>query len=415
MSRLTLVEAEDGDPDHPSTTSGEPSVWNRPFVELVAAQALFGFAYSTFLLLPKLLAQGYGASAGDIGFVMAAFGVVSLAVIPFVGPVIGRFGRQPTLIAANLLLAASALAFVLVSRAGLAAAALRGLHGVAWSLFFAAGMSLVADVAPPSRLGQAIGLYGGAGLAMNAIAPAVAEPIAAHFGARPVFVLSALVAVVGAWFCRRLPAGVASEGSSAPANGAAPLRGRLVPVFTVLTVGGLAAAGMFTFVAPFALAHGIPAVRAVFIAYTATALGVRVGGARLTDRAGHRRAALAGGVGYGVIVIVMGLAGPAHLALIGAAFGLAHGVVFPAVMALMLQGAPSATRPRRLALANGAINLGIVGVGLLGTAAERLGYPAVFVATGAVTFASALLLLLPPPGPRARASASSTSRPTPTR
>ena len=81
MSRLTLVEAEDGDPDHPSKSSGEPSVWNRPFVELLVAQALFSFAYATFLLLPKILAVGYGASAGDIGFVMAAFGVVSLAAM----------------------------------------------------------------------------------------------------------------------------------------------------------------------------------------------------------------------------------------------------------------------------------------------------------------------------------------------
>jgi MFS family permease len=414
MSRLQLSEAEDGDPDHPP--SGEPSVWNRPFIELVAGQALFGFAYSTFLLLPKLLAVGYGASAGQIGFVMAAFGVVSLAAIPFVGPAITRFGRRRTLVAANILLAASALAFVLVTRAGLAAAALRGLQGVAWSLFFAAGMSLVADIAPPSRLGQAIGLFGGAALAMNALAPAVAEPIAARFGAKPVFVLSWGVALVGAWFCRRLPAGVASVGSSAPANGANPPARRLLPVFVVLTVGGLAAAGMFTFVAPFALAHGVNAVRAFFIAYTATALGVRIGGARLTDWAGHRSSALAGGIGYGAVVIVMGLAGPAHLALIGAAFGLAHGIVFPAVMALILHGASSASRPRLLALANGAINLGVVGVGVLGAAAAHVGYPMVFVATGAVTFASALLLLLPQQaGSRARASVSSTSRPAPTR
>jgi MFS family permease len=415
MSRLTLVEAEDGDPDHPSKSSGEPSVWNRPFVELLVAQALFSFAYATFLLLPKILAVGYGASAGDIGFVMAAFGVVSLAAIPFVSPAVARLGRRRTLIVANLLIAGSALGFVLVTRAGLGAAALRGLQGVAWSLFFAAGMALCADAAPPSRLGQAIGLYGGAALAMNAIAPAIAEPIAARLGAKPMFVLAAAVALVGAAFCRRLPAGVAAAGSAAPANGTRSSAGRLVPVFVVLTVGGLASAAMFTFVAPFALAHRMETVRGFFIAYTATALGVRIAGAPLTDRAGHRRAALAGGAGYGVVVVVMGLAGPAHLALVGAAFGVAHGVVFPAVMALILHGAPSAARPRLLALANGAINLGIVGVGLLGTAAERLGYPTVFVATGVVTFGSALLLLLPARRPRAPASASSTSRPTPIR
>jgi predicted MFS family arabinose efflux permease len=100
----------------------------------------------------------------------------------------------------------------------------------------------------------------------------------------------------------------------------------------------------------------------------------------------------------------MGLLGPKHLALLGGAFGLAHGIGFPALMALILESGRPEARPRLLALANGAINVGIVGVGILGAAAERIGYPAVFVATGAITFAAGLLLLKP----RSPASASST-------
>jgi MFS family permease len=395
------------DSDDPDSSPPAPAdrIWTRAFTDLVIAQSLFGFAYAVFLLLPKVLAVAYGASARDIGFVMAAFGVLSLAVIPAVPPVIGRLGRRQTMRASCLLLGASALGFVLVTRAGGPAALLRGLHGVAWSLFFAAGMSLVAEAVPPGRLGQAIGLYGGAALAMNAVAPAVAEPIAAHFGARAVFVLSAAVALGGAWFCHRLPAAVTpAKRPSVDAARAASSGGLLARVLIVLTVGGLAAAGMFTFVAPFSLAHGIAVVRGFFIAYTATALAVRIGGARLTDRLGHQRTALVGGVGYGLTVVAMGLFGPRHLVLLGGAFGLAHGIVFPALMALILESGRPEARPRLLALANGAINVGIVGVGMLGAVAERAGYPAVFVATGAITFAAGLLLSQP----LSRSSASST-------
>ncbi len=174
----------------------------------------------------------------------------------------------------------------------------------------------------------------------------------------------------------------------------------------MLAVGGLAAAGMFTFVAPFSLAHGIGVVRGFFVAYTATALLIRVGGGRLTDWLGHQRTALAGGAGYGLVVIAMGLCGPKHLVVLGAAFGLAHGILFPALMTLLLDGAGPSARPRLLALANGAINLGVIGLGILGSAAERRGYPAVFVATGAITFASALLLAPRKPS-RSRVCASS--------
>ena len=55
-----------------------PRLWTRAFVDLLIAEALFGFSYALFVLLPKLLAVGYGATAGQIGTVMASFGVASL-------------------------------------------------------------------------------------------------------------------------------------------------------------------------------------------------------------------------------------------------------------------------------------------------------------------------------------------------
>jgi MFS family permease len=383
----------------------EDRLWSRAFVDLVISQALFGFAYSVFVLLPKFLAVGYHADAESIGLVMAAFGVVSLAAIPAIGPIVTRIGRRRAMIWASALLGVSAAGFLFISGADLLAACLRGVHGIAWSLLFAAGMSLVADVAPPARLGQAIGLFGGANLAMTALAPAIAEPIAARYGARAVFVLAAAVAIATAWDCRRLPNTVAANGAAAkPQPGTARTR---AAALIVLAVGGLAAAGMFTFIAPFALSHDITVVRGFFVAYTVTALALRIGGARLTDRVGHRRTALAGAAGYGLVVILAGIAGPSHLVVLGALFGAAHGVVFPALMALILTGTAPAARPRLLAFTNGAINLGIAGVGLLGMLASRLGYPALFVITGAVTATTALVLVRRSP-PRSAASASST-------
>ena len=46
----------------PRRTSGA-----RAFIDLLIAEALFGFSYAQFVLLPKLLAVGYGATAGQIG------------------------------------------------------------------------------------------------------------------------------------------------------------------------------------------------------------------------------------------------------------------------------------------------------------------------------------------------------------
>src|SRR5262245_15524433 len=316
MSASALPTSSSEEPETYVHGAAPVRLWSRAFIDLLVAEALFGFAYAQFVLLPKLLTVGYGATAGQIGFVMGAFGVASLLTIPVMAPFVKRFNYRRTMIVGYVILGVSALAFTLIGSAGALAAVLRGAQGIAWSLTFAVGLALVADVAPPSRLGHAIGLYGAAGLAMSALGPAVAEPIAASFGARPVFLLSAVFAFAGAWYCRRLSPTVSTSSTSAakPAPGSARSR---AAVIGVLGVGSLSAAVVSTFVAPYALTKGIHVVRGFFIVYTLTALVMRVGGTRVTDRLGQRRAAIVGAAGYGFVMIAFGGGGPHHLALLG--------------------------------------------------------------------------------------------------
>ena len=207
---MSVAASASGSEDPEPYSRGAPTaprLWTRAFVDLLIAEALFGFSYALFVLLPKLLAAGYGATAGQIGTVMASFGVASLVTIPLIAPIVKRLDNRRTMVLGTALLGVSALGFLLIHSAGPLAAVLRGLQGIAWSLTFAAGMSLVAEVAPPIRLGHGIGLYGAVALATSALGPAIAEPIATRFGARPLFLISAAVGLAGAWFCRRLPVG----------------------------------------------------------------------------------------------------------------------------------------------------------------------------------------------------------------
>jgi MFS family permease len=372
----------------------------RPFLDLIVAQLWFGFGYATFVLLPKLLAADYHADAKQVGFVMAAFGVLSLAASPAIGPIVNRLGNRRTMIAANLVLLASAFGFLFMSGANLYAGFLRGLQGVAWALSFGAGMALCAEIAPPSRLGQALGIFGAATLAMNAIAPVIAEPVAARFGARGVFALAMVAAAIGAYRSRRLPDAGAVHAAN---DNARPRRqdGRWDAVWArmpaVLALGTISLAGgaMFTFVAPFALAQGVADVRTFFVAYTIAALGARFGIARIVDRGGHVHAATTAGLVYGVAVAAMGGLGPAHLAGVAAVFGVAHGVVYPALMALLLTSVQPTDRPRLLGWANGVMNLGVVALAPLGASIERIGYPLTFFALGVATSLMAALLLAP--------------------
>jgi len=369
-------------------------LFTRPFLRLLAMQACFGFAFSVFLLLPKILAATFASTPGAIGFVMAAFGVASVLSIPFIGRLVEGAGHRRALMLSNALLAAGALGFVLVTGAGPLAALLRGVQGVAWSLGFAAGMAVAADLAPPAQLAQAVGFVGASSLAMNALAPAIAEPLGERIGHRAVFALAAAVALLGAFLARRLPAhgGQHAHAPSSDEPAPAPARAAGRGPYLVLGVAGLAFGVTFTFIAPFALARGFRAVRGFFAAYTIAALAVRVLAGRIADRVGPRRVACAATVLYGLSVIAVSALGPAPLALLGASFGAAHGAAFPALMALILAGAERRRRARALGIANGAMNLGIAAVSALGLVAERTGYPTVFVIAGGLTLATAAAL-----------------------
>jgi predicted MFS family arabinose efflux permease len=236
---------------------------------------------------------------------------------------------------------------------------------------------------------------------MSAVAPAVGEPLVAALGYRALYLLAAFTALGGVFLARRLPrhgvAHVVSPGAAPPpapfAVVAAPIR--RLPIYLALGVGGFAYMVLFTFLGPFALQRGFQAIRAFFVAYTVAALGVRLLTGRLFDRVGHRAVGMRALALYGLVVAATGVLGPGWMTALGLAFGVAHGAVIPSLMALLLQSAPLHLRPRILGIANAAMSVGIAAVYPAGGLVDRLGYPGVFIATGALTACAALLIREP--------------------
>ena len=378
---------------------GEGPLFSRAFVALLGMQAAYGFSFSLFFLLPKYLAA-LGESPSRIGLVMGGFGVACISTIPFLPMLLAKVGRRGALVFATLLLSFASAAFALLPLPGVMAIPLRAAEGVTWTIMFSTAMALTAEMAPRSRLAQAIGIAGAASLIMNAIAPAIGEPLADHFGYRSVFALATLSSLVASALAWRLPVGNAAPREHEPvlrsAEGggallAPPSRSR-VPLYLVFSVAGLGYGVLSTFLAPYALAKGIHAIRTFFIAYTFSALCVRVLGGRLSDRLGHASVASWAVLAYGLVVASTGALAPYHLAVLGFVFGLAHGAAFPALMALLVGGTSPHQRPRVLGIANGSMSLGMASVYPAGLLVSRLGYPAMFAVAGALTAAASFLL-----------------------
>ncbi len=377
-----------------------------PLATLLVMQFAFGVAFSTFLLLPKILATRLGAGPGGIGLVNAMFSLAGVAAVPFVGARVDRPGRPRLMARGSLLMAAGTLGFVAVDHVGLLAVVLRAAQGVAYTVVFVAGAALAADLSPPARMGRTMGLFGSANLVTNAIAPAIAEPLLDHVGAGAVYVLAATTSLIAFALARRLvePARAHTDGGTA-SLWMVLRRGRALRIVAALGLTGVALGAVFSFNQPMALSFGVQRMRDFFIAYTAAVLFVRFGLGNLVDRVGPQRATVGALVLYALVTFSMRFLGASvlfGLAPLGLAFGVAHGFLFPASMALSVADLPPAERGRMLALANGAFIGGMAFVMPLGVIAARAGYPAVFTLAAAGTLgAAALLARWPISGPRA--------------
>src|SRR5215831_16343148 len=92
------------DPDPDPDAEPPQGLLSRPFVQLLAMQAALGFALSVFLLLPKVLASSFGSTPGEIGLVMAAYGLTSVMSVALVGRAVDLLGQRGALVAANLVM-----------------------------------------------------------------------------------------------------------------------------------------------------------------------------------------------------------------------------------------------------------------------------------------------------------------------
>jgi MFS family permease len=332
-----------------------PILADNAFFRATITNFFFFFSMNGFILLP-LYIHGLGGTAVDIGVVMGLFNAVGILCQPVVGPWIDALGRKPFMLAGvGLVIAAALLAAAVPSIPALVL--VRVLQGLGFSCFFVANYSYVIDLVPPARRGWALGLYGVAGLVATALAPLVGEWVIRRFGFRPLFAMSAALAVVAAvfvWYLKERRREVAL-----PVRGFPWERGGLADLFhlsmAVTLFFGLGAGTIFVFLPTFAESLGVRTLALFYTAYAVAAIGVRLFAGQLIDTRGRRAVivpsmfvqtaatALLAAVGFLVTRASQTPVVPA-LFVAGLMSGGAHGFLYPGLAALVTDQTPETRR-----------------------------------------------------------------------
>jgi len=408
-------------------TSAIPLLVSRPFLQAMLMNFLFFMGMNLFLLLP-IHVQQMGGDEAHVGLVQGAYSLAGILFQPLVGLWVNRLGRGFFMRLGALLLALSAVGFVLSHSIPLHAV-LRALQGLAFSAFFVANYIHIVDLVPVDRRGWALGIFGLSGLTSTALAPLLGEAVVRHAGFRWCFVLAALLA--GGAFAIILR----TRGIRPPAPGGGPgleeLREGLRELLRVhMVLGfffGLGTGTVFTFLPTFAEQLGVTGLGLFYTAYAASAVAVRVFGGNLIDTRGRRAvivpcmiifaaavcifALLAGSVGPGVRVPVL-----SFIVLAGLLGGGAHGFLYPALSALLVDVTPEARRASAVGIFSAVCLLGnAVGAVAFGYIAHGVGYTPMWIAL-AVVMAGGIVAsfrLAPGPGAVRAAESPSTARAVP--
>ena len=370
-------------------------LWTIPFVALTVAElAYFSAIGVAIYALPLFVTGPLAADEASAGIAFGAFALTALLFRPVCGRLADTWGRRPLLLVGAGL---CALGMALLPAAGSLSVvvAIRALQGVGEAAFFVAGLAMLADLAPPSRLGEALS-YNSLGLYLGiALGPALAEFLLDRHGFDTTWVGAAALAVLAV----AVVAAIGETRASTP--GTTRRRGRLVHVASVPVALGffcslLAVSGFLAFASLHAADLGLGSTGGGLVTYGATVVLCRIVFARVPDRVPSVPLAAAS-----LLVIATGLATLAAWSTSAGFYTgvvlLAVGVAFstPAFFGAIFERADPEDRGAASGTAGAFLDLGLgLGPVVLGVVAVQLGVTGAFAVGALVAVGGCLWMLV---------------------
>lgn len=371
-------------------------LFSPAFVALTLSELAYFTAAGLIIgVTPFFVTGPVGSDEAGLGLVAAAFGVTTLVLRPFAGRTADRYGRRPLLVGGALLFALVVVGHTLTADLALLIV-LRLLLGVAEAFYFVAGITALADLAPPGRAGEALS-YNSLALYLGiAFGPLVGQLLLDTYGFGGAWFGGFALALLAMLLALRLPE---TRGAVAPDAPAPPLihRAAIGPGLALFT-GVAAMTGFLLLAGPHADRMGIGTWSVVFVVFGVVVVASRIALARLPDRVPPMRliaGALAlAGVG---LTITAGASGLVTLLAGSAVLAVGVALLTPAVFAAIFGVVSPTERGAAAGTATLFIDLGFSGGPLVfGVVAASAGFSAAFLVAAAIAVTGSAGTLLAP-------------------
>ena len=357
-------------------------LFTRPFVLVSVANFSNGMSFALFLHFSGYLAD-LGANDTQIGLIYGATAVASIAMRPFVGTAMDRYGRRPVIIFGNVLNVTFILLYLTVTALGPWVYVVRIGHGVAEAMLFSSLFTYGTDVVPASRRTEGIAIFGVSGLLPIAVAGVVGDVVLALAGFRELFMTAA--AFAGLAFLFSLPLEERkpqTTEANRPRGFWSVVRQRnLLPVWWMIGSFSFVLTGYFVFIRRYVDDTGLGSVGLFFAFYSGVAIAERVFLGWLPDRIGQKRV-LYPALGALVLgfVVLSGATSWAGVAVAGALCGAGHGFAFPILTSMLVDRAPEGDRGSAMSFFTSLFDVGtLIGGPILGALIDGPGWRTMYL------------------------------------
>jgi MFS family permease len=352
----------------------------KPFVLTMLAE--FALCTSIGMLLavvPVYAHDDLGVGSFGVALAVAAVSPMVLVCQPLAGRFGDRRGRKLLIVAGGAIAALAVAGYVVADSLPLLVA-LRLLTGAGEALLLVGAATMITDLAPEHRRGEALslfslGLWGGL-----ALGPILGELVLGDDRFDSVWLFAAACclasALIGLTLPETAPSREPDHHTTARLVHPAAIGPGVVLSFTVLGFAGIG-----TFGALYARELGLDGAGSVFLTFSAVVVATRVLARRVPDRLGPKRTARVALSLIAAGLLTIGLWNvPAGLfaGTVVVAFG--HALAFPSLMTLAVNAAPASERSSVVGTFSAFTELGfLVGALSLGAIASTAGYDGVFV------------------------------------
>ncbi|WP_180101799.1 MFS transporter [Acinetobacter sp. YH12126] len=371
------------------TTQHQASLWNKSFVFCLCNNLfLFSYYFALLTILPIYIMKELGGSIQQAGMALTLFLVSSIAIRPFSGMIIERFGKANSVRISGFIFVVFALSYLWIDSMW-SLLVIRFLHGFWFSILTTVNVPIVNDYIPDHRKGEGMGYFVMSTNLGVVIGPFLALSMIQFSSFSTLFAVLALLVAVGyifTWLVQ-IQEHVQHKSSDQASQSAAiqwrdVIETRVLAISFVALLTAFAYSSVMSFITAYAeLKHLLAYTSIFFIVFAVSMLIVRPWVGKVYDRKGPSAVIYPSFICFAIGLMVVSFLTNQWVLWISAVFmGIGYGSVFPCLQTVAIQTVEKARIGHAISTFFALFDIGLaVGSVIMGVLIAYFGFQATYL------------------------------------